>query len=670
MRSWRRGLVLVLVSSIVAAGEVEELIADLGAQDAYSRKVAAEELVQRGAPAVPALTAIVKDKDSPLRRSAVEVLGQMGPVAAPAVPALADALWNPNAGLRLAAAETLRRIGPAAAPALPDLIHLGDQPEWRFSFAARDALAAIGPEAAQALLHTLVDGDRVIAEWASGVYFDLGARTVPAALRALKSDDPRLRAAGADALAAAGPNGIFGMQALIRALHDKTSLVRRRAALALGRLGRGAADAIAPLIALANDRERRAVAQALWALGAILRDAGEAAQRKPIPRTEVRRAIDLALEWLAKHQDEDGKWDCDGFDKHAPEDNPNGGPGGTAYDVGVTGLALLALLESGVAERHARAIRSGLRHLVSVQDQEGNFGFRQSQHYMYMHATATLALCETGRFNRDPTFREAAQRGLDYIARARNPDAGWRYQPREGKSDTSMTGWMVMCLKAGEVAGFRVDPEAFAGGLNWVRDVTDPKTGRAGYNARGTGSARPKKMTEAFPVQHTRAMTAEAVLIRLGAGQRFGECEILAKSIGQLLDIPPRWDVAQGYLDMYYWFQATRALYQVGGAPWRKWSRAASKVILGHQHPRRSGAKSGSWDPLGPWGQDGGRVYATALMLLCLESIAGYTRPFELELPRGPHYRPAILTLQAARNHADPAVAQAGAEALAGFELR
>jgi HEAT repeat protein len=659
------------VPAVAADANVAELIADLGAEDPYTAKSASDGLVKLGAEAVPALAAIVKDRDSPLRLDAVLVLQRMdAAVLTPAVPALAQALRNPNEKLRIAAAHTLAKVGPAARPAMPELLDLGDTRRWNLRFAARDALAAIGLEAGQALIDAIADEDPVVPEWAPGVFFDLGARTVPAALKALKGSEAVRRAAGADALAAAGRNGIFGVPALLNALHDEDAAVRRKAALALGHIGRGAADALPALIMLANDPDRRAVGQAIWAMGAILRDAGEAAQRQPILRTELRKAIELGLQWLARHQDEDGKWDADGFDRHAPKDDPNGGPGGKLYDTGVTGLALLAFLESGMTRQYARPIRRGLRHLVSIQDANGLIGTTKTNATIYLHATSTLALCEAGRFSRDPVFRHAAQRGLDYIAKARNPDSAWRYKPRDKKNDTSVTGWMVMCLKAGEVAGFRVDPDAVLGALNWVRDMTDPKTGRAGYLYRGTGSARPKEKKKQFPENLTRAMTAEAVLIRLGAGQRPGENDLVDKGVRQILDHPPKWNAKEGYLDMYYWFQATRALYQVGDKPWRKWQKPMTKVILNHQHPKRSGSRTGSWDPIGAWGGDGGRVYSTALMLLCLESIAGYTRPFELKPPGGPKYRATIATLKLALQHREPTIRKAAEDALAGFAIR
>ena len=37
-------------------------------------------------------------------------------------------------------------------------------------------------------------------------------------------------------------------------------------------------------------------------------------------------------------------------------------------------------------------------------------------------------------------------------------------------------------------------------------------------------------------------------------------------------------------------------------------------------------AFKGSWDPIDPWGGDGGRVYSTALLAMCLEVYYRYDR--------------------------------------------
>jgi hypothetical protein len=40
----------------------------------------------------------------------------------------------------------------------------------------------------------------------------------------------------------------------------------------------------------------------------------------------------------------------------------------------------------------------------------------------------------------------------------------------------------------------------------------------------------------------------------------------------------------------------------------------------------KPGASRGSWDPIGPWGFSGGRVYSTAIGVLCLEVYFRYAK--------------------------------------------
>src|SRR5580765_1661147 len=63
------------------------------------------------------------------------------------------------------------------------------------------------------------------------------------------------------------------------------------------------------------------------------------------------KAIEDGLRWLCQHQDDDGRFDADGFMKHDPPGAPCDGPGNPAQDVGVTALALLALLGDGNSPR-------------------------------------------------------------------------------------------------------------------------------------------------------------------------------------------------------------------------------------------------------------------------------------------------------------------------------
>ncbi|MCK6461949.1 MAG: hypothetical protein L6Q95_18870, partial [Planctomycetes bacterium] len=60
--------------------------------------------------------------------------------------------------------------------------------------------------------------------------------------------------------------------------------------------------------------------------------------------------------------------------------------------------------------------------------------------------------------------------------------------------------------------------------------------------------------------------------------------------------------------------------------PWTRWRAALEAALLRSQHAPGAGARTGSWDPIDPWGEDGGRVYSTALMALALATDAAAPR--------------------------------------------
>ena len=82
-----------------------------------------------------------------------------------------------------------------------------------------------------------------------------------------------------------------------------------------------------------------------------------------------------SLDWLAAHQATDGRWAAAGFgdtcDANPMREPATGGAGHPGYDVGTTGLSLLAFLGAGYTNRgrhkFARTVWKGLRFLKSVQ---------------------------------------------------------------------------------------------------------------------------------------------------------------------------------------------------------------------------------------------------------------------------------------------------------------
>jgi hypothetical protein len=366
-------------------------------------------------------------------------------------------------------------------------------------------------------------------------------------------------------------------------------------------------------------------------------------------RKKADDAVEHALKWLAAHQSPEGMWEAAGFDKWcdgkpAPEGQRPEGLGKALYDPGVTGLALCAFLGAGYSNRgnhpFAKVVSKGLRYLKNIQDPEGCFGARTTQHFIYNHATASLAMVEAYGMTESPIFKGSAQRALDFISLARNPYFAWRYGVKPGDNDTSVTGWMMMALKSaklinedakgrGKPEPLVVDTEAFDGVKTWVEKMTDPDYGRVGYIQRGQGPARPQELVDRFPGDRSESMTAVGVLARIFIGEDPKKSDMIAKGAKLMVDRLPTWNPTDGSIDQYYWYYATLAMFQVGGDQWKKWNDAMQTGIVANQRMDTDYCMyKGSWDPIDPWGPDGGRVYSTALLAMCLEVYYRYDKVF------------------------------------------
>ncbi len=330
-------------------------------------------------------------------------------------------------------------------------------------------------------------------------------------------------------------------------------------------------------------------------------------------------AVSEALAWLSRHQSEDGSWKPGQLTEAG-----DAAKGNDAYTPGVTGLSLLCLLRSGeshVDGPHSATIKKGLRYLKNIQDSEGCFGPRTTQHFLYNHALATLAMIEAYSSTDSALFRGSAQSGVNFVLQAQNPYLGWRYGIRDGDNDTSMTCWMVQVLAAAQKAELEVDAGAFRGALAWTDKMTEPEFGRVGYNRRGGPPARTMEAMERFPAEHSEAITAAGLLIRLLSGQRPETSEMADKSAALISRKPPYWNTDLGTNDFYYWHLGTAALRRVGGERWTAWRNSLHANVTQRQNTGGGESVRGSWEPVDAWSTDGGRVYATATLCLSLQEM-------------------------------------------------
>jgi hypothetical protein len=303
-------------------------------------------------------------------------------------------------------------------------------------------------------------------------------------------------------------------------------------------------------------------------------------------------AVELGLEWLVKQQDlRTGLWSLQG---------PYADGGGYENALAATAMALLALQGNGNTHQSGkfrRNVEKGADALVKMQDKDGNM-FREGgfNHRLYSQAQATIALCELYGMTKDSRYRQPAQKALDYASRIQAPQGGWRYVPKED-TDTSVTGWFVMALQSGLMAGLTVQSPTLDGVSKYLDTATSDGS-LYSYQARG---------------EPTLTMTAEALLCRQYLGWAHDDPR-LRIGVDLLLENLITYDEQ----DLYYWYYATQVLHHMGGDDWDQWNKVMRQAVPAQQV--KDGKERGSWDPTNDrWGNHGGRLYSTCLSCYLLE---------------------------------------------------
>ena len=369
-------------------------------------------------------------------------------------------------------------------------------------------------------------------------------------------------------------------------------------------------------------------------------------------------AVRAALEWLRRHQNDDGSWSARDFTKNCKlactnenTERYGDGRGHENHDVGVTALAVLAFTGYGHTHRHGTipeyvdVLKRAAHFLKSVQvrssnpSEDGRYGNSADLHeqWMYDHTIATMAMGELLVMSNDVIgLKRSVTAAVKLILRAQNDGFGWRYEIKDGDNDTSVTGWAVLALKTARQMRLDVAEvdyaRAFAGALHWIDRATST-TGRTGYQVPGDEGARPSDISiEPYPFsKEPSCMTAVAVLCRIFAGDsRKGRA--IRDGVQLLMRHLPKWQEQSGRIlseiNFYYWYYASYALFQYGGKEWRRWNESMLATLIATQR-RGNIDEDGSWDPIGEWGAAGGRVYATALGAMTLEVYYRFRRAEE-----------------------------------------
>ncbi len=364
-----------------------------------------------------------------------------------------------------------------------------------------------------------------------------------------------------------------------------------------------------------------ALALTLAALGAVPAASPAPPARTPAgaterPRDETDAVLAGALRTLVALQAEDGHW--------VATSDPDAYGCGELDDVGVTGAALLALLDapaSAAVPGRDEAVERGIRFLADVQDVESGWFPRIDRNIVAVpsHAFATRAWARARSAGVAGADEASLERAVAALLSARNPYAGWRYGVHpDGDNDAVITGWALLALAEARHAGIDVPEQPVAEALALLEKLYDPDTGRTGYGRRGEPTSRLAGRAEAFPPEAVEFPTAVAVSARASWGQDPARTDAILAGAALLARKAPRWSREDGTIDAYYWAFGTRAVAAVGGVVAERWRSALREALLAGVE--RDATENARWPAIDAWSAPGGETAMTAFCALALEA--------------------------------------------------
>ena len=278
---------------------------------------------------------------------------------------------------------------------------------------------------------------------------------------------------------------------------------------------------------------------------------------------------------------------------------------GNHYKTAMTGLALMAMMATGITPDHAEhgpAMRRGLEFVLKQMREDGYLGHSDHSR-MYGHGICTLMLTEAAGMTRDPLLErrliEACKRAVKLILRAQavqkgGQQGGWRYEPNSGDSDLSLTGWQTMALRSAKNIGVDVPGTSIQSAITYIRAVSHPD---GGFNYQGQGDS---------PTLRGIGLLALPVCGVYDAPE-------LSKTTAKMFADPPKWQGPWFYYRTYY---SAVGMYQMGDQAWNRFYPIIDELLIPHQNA------DGSWpDPPGNnelVQHAPSPVYTTSLAMLAL----------------------------------------------------
>ncbi len=314
---------------------------------------------------------------------------------------------------------------------------------------------------------------------------------------------------------------------------------------------------------------------------------------------EMEAAISRGLAYLARSQAANGSWDD-----------------GQLPNIAVSGLAALALMAGGHHPGrgiHGRAVSRALDYFLTRAhaDPPGYLhgGSDINNHgQMYEHGFGTLFLAELSGMlpdrERQRRLRDLLERSIGVTLRAQNKDGGWRYLPRDGDADVSVTVAQLMALRAAKNAGVFVPKSTVDKAVDYIRGCQLPDGGFRYIKGVDAGGS-------AFP-------RSAAALVGLYSAGIYDD-PATRRALRYLQQFPPGgFGNRDPRVERYYYYAhyyAALAMWTAGGTAWSSWFPAIRDDLLLR-------ARSG---PASIWSDFGhGSAYATAMACIILQLPNNY----------------------------------------------
>jgi hypothetical protein len=322
---------------------------------------------------------------------------------------------------------------------------------------------------------------------------------------------------------------------------------------------------------------------------------------------ESENAVELALAWLAEHQQANGSWSfdlkadpCRGRCSHSRIAGDAATPPTAA-----TGLSLLAFLGAGYTHRegkYAEVVRRGIYYLRD-EARPAQFGFDLQAGSMYGHGIATLALAEVQAIDRynnqeEADLRELVEGAILFTLVAQHNQGGWRYVPGS-PGDMTVSGWQILSLVSARYGGIKLRTNTMHDAKRFIKSLSHEGTYEFGYQ-----STRPQPTTTAIGL---------CMLMYLGDSPFHTP---YLHALSKMAERGPK------KFDLYHDYYATMALHNARHPDWELWHKPLRDHLVRTQ--ATTGHEKGSWHFKDTHGDVGGRLYSTAMAAMILEVYYRY----------------------------------------------